>query len=106
GGCGWAAAGWGGACAPSGLFYGAWIAVRSCVAPGKQGRGGTQAAVVIDHAEATDQTDACVIDLARAGGAGQLLQGFHHAKVTSGGARLAHRKLAAVGIEREAAVEG
>src|SRR5256885_12404222 len=67
-------------------------------------RAGTETTVEVDHAEAADEAQFRILDLARLRLAGQLPQRLHHAEEAARGAGLPDRELPAAGIERKAAV--
>src|SRR5688500_4285139 len=61
----------------------------------KDCRSASETTVVVNHSETTDEAEFRVFHLPALGLAGELANALHHAKEAAGGARLAHRKLAA-----------
>src|SRR5437667_149374 len=77
--------------------------VLACLAS-EDRRAGTETTVEVDHAEAADEAEFRILDLALLRLAGQLPQRLHHAEEAARGASLPDRELPAAGIERKAAV--
>src|SRR5688572_30752810 len=72
----------------------------------KDCRSGTEAPVVVDHAEAAHESQFRVLHRSRSRLAGELTDGLDHAEEAAAGAGLADRKLASRRIERKAAIVG
>src|SRR5207247_3331868 len=85
------------ACGGPGVF------VLACLAS-EDRRAGTETTVEVDHAEAADEAEFRILDLALLRLAGQLPQRLHYAEEAARGAGLPDRELPAAGIERKAAV--
>src|SRR5690242_11284873 len=79
-------------------------AARSCVRSRQDGRSTTQAAVVVDHAEAADQSDARIRDGAAERRTGHLANGLGESEKAPGRAGLADGELTAARVDRERAV--
>src|SRR2546426_8376186 len=77
--------------------------VLACLAS-EDRRAGSETTVEVDHAEAADEAEFRILDLALVRLAGQLPQRLHHAEEAARGAGLSDRELPAAGIEGEAAV--
>src|SRR5688572_6599980 len=96
-------------CAPPAAASAAACAVRdssSCGSCGEHRGAASQAAIVVDHAEAADHAELRILHLPLLRLAGELADGFHHAEESACRARLARGELAAAGVEREVAVPG
>src|SRR5579862_2974700 len=79
---------------------------RSSRIPRQNGGPATQSAVIVDHAEAADQRNVCILDRASQCGARKLPNGVSHSEKSARSPRLPGGQLTARGVVGESPVNG